>query len=137
MDVTVPPPKPPKTIAVSPLAPGSFPALAPIAGVRLGGLGVGVRYSGRLDLMVALVDAGSTIAGCYTKSLARSAPVDWCRKIQSAGKVRASIANSRNANAFTGQVGIASAKRTAAAASRAFACRENEIYIASTGVIGE
>jgi glutamate N-acetyltransferase/amino-acid N-acetyltransferase len=137
MDVTAPPPKPPKTIAISPLAPGAFPALAPIAGVRLGGIGVGVRYSGRLDLMVALVDPGSTIAGCYTKSLARSAPVDWCRKIQGAGKVRAIIVNSGNANAFTGKVGIASVKRTAEAAARAFSCRENEVYIASTGVIGE
>ena len=132
-----PAPKPPKSIAVSPLAPGSFPTLEPIAGVRLGGVGVGVRYSGRLDLMVALFEPGTVIAGCYTKSLARSAPVDWCRKVQSAGKVRAIIANSGNANAFTGKVGVASVKRTAEAAARAFSCKQNEIYIASTGVIGE
>jgi glutamate N-acetyltransferase / amino-acid N-acetyltransferase len=130
-------PKPPKTIAISPLAPGSFPDLAPIKGVRLGGVGVGVRYSGRLDVMVALADPGSVVAGCYTKSLARSACVDWCRKVQKAGKVRAIIVNSGNANAFTGKAGIASVKRTAAAATRLFGCKENEVYIASTGVIGE
>ena len=61
----------------SPLAPAEPPRLQPIAGVRLGVAESGVRYRGRPDVLVALLEPGTTIAGCFTTSKSRSAPVDW------------------------------------------------------------
>ena len=122
---------------VSPLAPASFPTLSPIAGVRLTGGEVGIRYKGRRDFMVALLDAGTQVAGCYTRSLSASADVEWCRMAQRQGQVRAILVNSGNANAFTGAGGIASVERVIAHAAKLFNCPSEQILFASTGVIGE
>ena len=64
---------------VSPLAPAGFPALPPVAGVRFAAAEAGVRYKGRLDVMLASIDAGATLAGVFTRSATRSAPVLWCQ----------------------------------------------------------
>ncbi|MFD2264695.1 bifunctional glutamate N-acetyltransferase/amino-acid acetyltransferase ArgJ [Lacibacterium aquatile] len=122
---------------VSPLAPATFPTLPPIKGVRLATGAVGVRYQGRTDVMLAELAAGTSVAGCYTRSLTRSAPVDWCREAQKGGSARAIIVNSGNANAFTGSVGEASVKRTVEAAAKLLGCKPTEVFVASTGVIGE
>ncbi|MDI9349485.1 MAG: bifunctional glutamate N-acetyltransferase/amino-acid acetyltransferase ArgJ [Candidatus Symbiobacter sp.] len=122
---------------VSPLAPASFPKLPPIAGVRLTGGEAGIRYKGHADLMVALLDVGTQVAGCYTRSLTASADVEWCRAAQRQGQVRAIIVNSGNANAFTGAGGVASVKRVVDKASALFNCPPEQILFASTGVIGE
>jgi glutamate N-acetyltransferase/amino-acid N-acetyltransferase len=122
---------------LSPLAPKTYPALPPIAGVRFATIAAGVRYSGRTDVMVALFDRPAAVAGVFTLSKCPSAPVDWCREHLTGGKARALIVNSGNANAFTGGVGAAAVAHVADAAAKAIAAAPNEIFMASTGVIGE
>ena len=122
---------------VSPLAPARFPTMTPIAGVRLAAHAAGIRYSGRNDMMVAELAPGSTVAGVFTKSLTFGAPVGWCRECLPGGKVCAIVVNSGNANVFTGQAGRAVVEATAAGVAKAFNCRPSEVFISSTGVIGE
>lgn len=122
---------------VSPLAPDAFPTLPPVAGVQLATLAAGLRYQKRADLMLALVDEGSTVAGTFTSSLCPSAPVDWCRKIIGSGGGRAIVCNSGNANAFTGKAGETSAELTANSVAESLGLEPSGIYLASTGVIGE
>ena len=122
---------------VSPLAPKTYPALPPIAGVRFATIAAGVRYSGRTDVMMALFDGPAAVAGVFTRSKCPSAPVDWCRAHLDGGKARALIVNSGNANAFTGGVGAAAVTQVAEAAGKAIGAAPGEIFMASTGVIGE
>ena len=121
----------------SPLAPTVFHRLPALAGARLSARACGVRYQGRTDVMLLALDPGSTIAGVLTTSLTRSAPVDICRKHLKGGKARAILVNAGNANAFTGKVGLAAAERCLKATAKAMKCKPGEIYLASTGVIGE
>ncbi len=120
----------------SPLAPDRFPALAPIAGLRIAGVAAGLKRSGRRDLFLAELAPGSTVAGVFTRSRCASAPVEWCRRVLPKGRVRAIVVNSGNANAFTGAAGERTVAETARAAARMLGCPQNEIFIASTGVIG-
>jgi glutamate N-acetyltransferase / amino-acid N-acetyltransferase len=122
---------------LSPLAPRTYPALPPIAGVRFATIAAGVRYSGRTDVMMALFDRPAAVAGVFTRSKCPSAPVDWCRAHLEGGKARALIVNSGNANAFTGGVGAAAVAEVAEAAAKAVGSAPKEIFMASTGVIGE
>lgn len=123
--------------AVSPLAPKSLPVLPPVAGVRLATAEAGIRYKGRTDVLLAAFDEGTTVAGVFTKSRCPSAPVEWCRERLPGGTIRALVVNSGNANAFTGQKGRASTKLTAETTAKAAGCSEDQIFLASTGVIGE
>ena len=125
------------TAVASPLAPKRFPSVKPVAGVRLAGRAVGLKPNGAKDLMVAELAKGTTIAGVLTRSRCPSAPVDWCRAILPKGRARAIVVNSGNANAFTGNAGDRVVANTVNAAARLFGCRRDEVYIASTGVIGE
>jgi glutamate N-acetyltransferase / amino-acid N-acetyltransferase len=123
--------------AVSPLAPTHVPEMPEIAGVRLATAEAGIRYKNRTDVLLAVLDAGTTVAGVFTKSKCPSAPVEWCRAKLSRGKARALVVNSGNANAFTGKTGKQSTALTAQIAAKAVACSPNEVFLASTGVIGE
>ena len=123
--------------AVSPLAPVRTPDMPPIPGVRFATGAAGIRYKGRTDVMLALFDKGTEVAGVFTTSKCPSAPVDWCRGKLGAGKARALVVNSGNANAFTGKVGARAVAATAKRASAALGTTAKEIFIASTGVIGE
>ncbi|MFN3215620.1 MAG: bifunctional glutamate N-acetyltransferase/amino-acid acetyltransferase ArgJ [Acidimicrobiales bacterium] len=123
--------------AISPLAPAAFPELPEVRGVRLASYAAGLRYKDRADLMLAEVVEGTTVAGTFTRSLCPSAPVDWCRQILPSGTGRAVICNAGNANAFTGRAGDTAAERTAQGVAAALGIEPNEIYLASTGVIGE
>ena len=125
------------SVPVSPLAPKTMPTMPPIAGVRFATGEAGIRYKGRTDVMVALMDEGTAIAGVLTRSKCPSAPVDWCRERLPAGRARALVVNSGNANAFTGAVGARAVAETAAIAARAFGVAEADVFLASTGVIGE
>jgi glutamate N-acetyltransferase / amino-acid N-acetyltransferase len=122
---------------LSPLAPKTYPALPEIAGVRFATVAAGVRYAGRTDVMMALFDRPAAVAGVFTRSKCPSAPVDWCRAHLSRGSARALIVNSGNANAFTGGVGAAAVAHVAEAAAKAIGAAPSEIFMASTGVIGE
>jgi glutamate N-acetyltransferase/amino-acid N-acetyltransferase len=129
--------------AVSPLAPTDVPAMPAIAGVRLATAAAGIRYKGRTDVLLAVMDKGTTVAGVFTKSKCPSAPVEWCRaKLAKGGSskggfARALVVNSGNANAFTGKTGKQSTALTAQIAAKAVGCSVNEVFLASTGVIGE
>ncbi|MDF3073668.1 MAG: bifunctional ornithine acetyltransferase/N-acetylglutamate synthase [Alphaproteobacteria bacterium] len=125
-----------KTI-VSPLAPNTFPTLPPIDGVMIGAYACGLRYQGRDDLMLVTLAPGTVIAGVLTKSKTASAPVEWCRKNLERGKVRAIIANAGNANAFTGKAGDRSVDESTRAVAQTIGCSRNEVFMASTGVIGQ
>jgi len=122
---------------VSPLAPARFPDMPPVEGVRLATAAAGIRYAGRTDVLLVLLDPGTAVAGVLTRSKCPSAPVDWCRARLKGGKARALVVNSGNANAFTGKTGRDAAKFTADLAARASGCKPQDIYLASTGVIGE
>jgi glutamate N-acetyltransferase / amino-acid N-acetyltransferase len=123
--------------ALSPLAPARFPELPPIAGVRLATFACGIRYTGRDDLMLAELAPGSAVAGVFTQSTMPGEPVIWCRECLPRGTVRAIVVNSGNANVFTGRGGREVVESTAASAARLFGCDPKEVFIASTGVIGE
>ena len=104
---------------VSPLAPQHVPEMPEIAGVRLATGAVGIKYQGRTDVLLALFDKGTAVAGVLTRSKCPSAPVEWCRARLKGGKARALVVNSGNANAFTGKTGRAATAFTAKLAAQA------------------
>jgi glutamate N-acetyltransferase/amino-acid N-acetyltransferase len=126
-----------RKMAVSPLAPTDVPDMPAIAGVKLATAEAGIRYKGRADVLLAMLDEGTTVAGVFTRSKCPSAPVEWCRAKLPRGKARALVVNSGNANAFTGKTGRQSTAMTAKIAAKAVACSPHEVFLASTGVIGE
>jgi len=121
----------------SPLAPASFPDMADIAGVRLATAQAGVKYKGRTDLMLAEFGPTTTVAGVFTKSKTASAPVLKCQQFLSGGHARALVVNSGNSNAFTGRRGEESVDHILNAVADAVGCKVDEVFSASTGVIGE
>ncbi len=126
--------------AISPLAPkGGFPALPVISGARFAAVQAGVRYAGRTDVMMVVLDPGTTIAGVFTRSATRSAPVLDCQaKLGSSPEAGAAIiVNSGNSNAFTGAGGVAAVEAITAEVARVTGVPQNRVYSASTGVIGE
>ena len=122
---------------VSPLAPKSFPELPAIAGVRFATAEAGIKYKNRTDVLLMAFDAGTVAAGVLTRSKCSSAAVDWCRAKLPGGRARGLVVNSGNANAFTGIKGRQSVEMTAQIAARSLDCPVEEIFLASTGVIGE
>ncbi|MBU1335503.1 MAG: bifunctional glutamate N-acetyltransferase/amino-acid acetyltransferase ArgJ [Alphaproteobacteria bacterium] len=122
---------------VSPLAPKSYPDLPVIAGVRFATAEAGIKYKNRTDVLLMAFDEGTTAAGVLTKSKCSSAAVDWCRANLPGGTARGLVVNSGNANAFTGSKGQQSVQLTADYAAKALDCAPSEIFLASTGVIGE
>jgi glutamate N-acetyltransferase/amino-acid N-acetyltransferase len=131
-----------KALLVSPLAPARFPTLPPIAGVELAVGAAGIRYQGRTDLMIAALAAGTSAAGVFTRSTMPGAPIDWCKaNLESEGRAEPSarllIVNAGNANVFTGRAGIAAVEEAASAGAALARCRKREVFLASTGVIGE
>ena len=121
---------------VSPLA-VKLPELPALAGVRLGAAAAGIRYQGRTDLVMMELASGTTVAGVFTTSKCPGAPVDWCRSSLTGGKARAVVVNAGNANVFTGKAGRDACAATAAAAGKLIGCPTKQVFIASTGVIGE
>jgi len=126
---------------ISPLAPkGGFPKLPVIDGVRFAAVEAGVKYQGRLDVMLAEIAEGSAIAGTFTRSKTRAAPVLWCQEnlamgLQAGGS--AILVNSGNANAFTGNNGLNGVEVTAGAVAETLEISPRNVFVASTGVIGE
>jgi glutamate N-acetyltransferase / amino-acid N-acetyltransferase len=126
-----------KSPPVSPLAPTTTPELPSLSGVRIATAQAGIRYSGRTDVLYVAMEPGTRAAGVFTRSKCPSAPVDWCREALSHGSARALVVNSGNANAFTGRLGRDAVTRTVEIAAQAAGCGAREVYVASTGVIGE
>ncbi|EFG82896.1 MULTISPECIES: bifunctional glutamate N-acetyltransferase/amino-acid acetyltransferase ArgJ [Novacetimonas] len=123
-------------LPTSPLA-RPFPELKPMAGVRFGATAAGIRYAGRTDLVMAEFTPGTTVAGVFTRSKCPGAPVDWCRAALAGGVARALVVNAGNANVFTGRAGYEATQANAADAARLTQCAASEVFLASTGVIGE
>ena len=92
-------------LARSPLAPGRFADLPPVAGVRLAAGAAGIRYRGRADLLLVELEAGTTVAGLFTRSRLPGHPVAWCRRILPTGRARGLIVNAGNANVLVGEAG--------------------------------
>lgn len=125
------------SVAVSPLAPKSFPEMPALRGVRMTTASAGIKYKNRTDVLLMVFDEPASVAGVFTTSKCPSAPVDFCRANLPSGVARAVVVNSGNANAFTGKKGKAATELTAKSAAAAVGCKESEVYLASTGVIGE
>src|SRR5271154_6814780 len=128
--------------AVSPLAPKVPSRLPPLAGVRLATGEAGVRYKDLTDVLFAVLAPGTQVAGVFTTSKTASAPVLWCRDKLKGGEAnnreaRVLVVNSGNANAFTGRIGFEGVQEIAAAAAASARCRPEQVFMASTGVIGE
>jgi glutamate N-acetyltransferase / amino-acid N-acetyltransferase len=122
--------------SVSPLA-VPLVELPPVPGVRLGAAAAGLRYQGRDDLVMIELAPGTAVAGVFTSNKCPGAPVDWCRSALKSGKARAVVVNAGNANVFTGRPGRDACAATAAAAANLMDCPARQVFIASTGVIGE
>jgi glutamate N-acetyltransferase / amino-acid N-acetyltransferase len=128
-----------KITSRSPLAPAKFPDLPVVHGVRFASVAAGVRYQGRTDVMLAVLDPGTAVAGVFTKSATRSAPVLDCQaKLGVASDGPAAIlVNSGNSNAFTGRFGQTSVQEITDSVARIAGVPKNRVFTASTGVIGE
>ena len=128
-----------KSMPRSPLAPAGFPALPEIAGVRFAAVAAGVRYQGRTDVMLAVMDPGTSVAGVFTRSATRSAPVLDCQSKLGGGTTKgaAILVNSGNSNAFTGHYGQTSVSEITAAVADISDVPQERVFTASTGVIGE
>jgi glutamate N-acetyltransferase/amino-acid N-acetyltransferase len=111
--------------------------LPPVAGVKLATAAAGIRYQDRTDVLLATLAEGTIAAGVFTKSKCPSAPVEWCQAHLKGARPRALVVNSGNANAFTGKTGRQACAFTAKIAARAIGCKQSDVFLASTGVIGE
>ncbi|MEH6520524.1 bifunctional glutamate N-acetyltransferase/amino-acid acetyltransferase ArgJ [Sulfitobacter sp.] len=127
------------TSAVSPLAPANFPSLPAIGGVKFATIAAGVKYQGRTDVMLATLAPGTVVAGAFTRSATRAAPVRDCQeKLGRTSDAGAAIlVNSGNANAFTGKNGTASVNAITDAVAQACDIPQERVFTSSTGVIGE
>ena len=139
-----PPPAPAPTakkaaaMPVSPLA-VPFPHMPPIAGVQLATGRAGFYKHDREDLLLMNFPDGASCAGVFTRHGVGSAPVDWCKKHLEATKgegVRALIVNAGCANSFTGRPGADAVRRVCSEVGKRFDCRQRDVMVASTGVIG-
>jgi glutamate N-acetyltransferase / amino-acid N-acetyltransferase len=123
--------------AISPLAPKKYAKMPSIEGVGIATAEAGIKYKNRTDLLVMVLEKGTEVAGVFTRSKCPSAPVDFCRANLPGGKARIVVVNSGNANAFTGKKGRETTRMTGEAAAKAAGCSAGEVFLASTGVIGE
>ena len=124
-------------LARSPLAPVGLPEVPPVAGVRGVALAAELRYRDRDDLLLLHFPQGAAVAGVLTRSKTPGAPVEWCKAQLPGGRASALLVNAGNANAFTGRRGRVSVERAATAVATALDCSVEEVFLASTGVIGE
>ncbi|MGJ8621868.1 MAG: bifunctional glutamate N-acetyltransferase/amino-acid acetyltransferase ArgJ [Yoonia sp.] len=124
---------------ISPLAPAQFPDLPQIAGATFAAAAAGIKYKGRDDVMLAVLAPGTAIAGVFTRSATRSAPVLDCQaKLGSDPSGRAAfLVNSGNSNAFTGARGTGSVEAVTASVAEVAGVPPQRVFTASTGVIGE
>lgn len=108
----------------------------PIAGFRFTGLSAGIKANGKPDLALAVADEPAVVAGTLTTNVVRAAPVTLTAERLVGGRARAVLVNSGCANACTGEPGMMAARSTTRAIAEAIGAREEEVFPASTGVIG-
>jgi glutamate N-acetyltransferase/amino-acid N-acetyltransferase len=114
-----------------------MPELPPVPGVRVATGMAEIRYRAREDVMAMAFPAGTTVAGVFTKNRCPGAPVEWSRAALKSGKARGLVVTSGNSNVFTGKAGRETCAATAEAAATILGCKPKEVFLASTGVIGE
>jgi len=114
-----------------------FPDMPQIDGVKISTVETGMRYKNRDDLMLMEFCEGTNVAGVFTKNKMPGEPIKWCKKILPNGIARALIVNAGVANVFTGSDGYNDVEKTARAVAETLGCDEEEVYVSSTGVIGE
>ncbi|HHB83343.1 MAG TPA: bifunctional glutamate N-acetyltransferase/amino-acid acetyltransferase ArgJ [Devosia sp.] len=124
-------------LAVSPLAPRSFPELEGVAGVKLFVGATGETYGDRVNVLLVQFDPGTVAGGVLTRSMCASAPVEWCRVALKQDQCRALVVNAGNANAFSGRQGALAVDAIASYTARNTGCGAEQVMLASTGVIGE
>ena len=125
-------------MTVSPLAPATFPAMPDIKGVTLSTAASGMKYTGRDDMLLMRLNGSGSIAAVFTKSDTAAAPVQWCRlQLGAGGGARAILVTAGNANAFTGDGGMAAVTACCEGVAAKLGCAAGEVLTASTGVIGE
>ncbi|KEC55716.1 bifunctional glutamate N-acetyltransferase/amino-acid acetyltransferase ArgJ [Bartonella koehlerae] len=124
-------------LEIFPLSPQNIQELPPLSGVRIAIAEAGIKYKDRTDLLFIIFDEPASVAGVFTRSKCPSSPVEHCRVSLPHGVARGVVVNSGNANAFTGRKGKQTVDTIICAAANALKVKENEIFIASTGVIGE
>ncbi|MFP5410795.1 MAG: bifunctional glutamate N-acetyltransferase/amino-acid acetyltransferase ArgJ [Gammaproteobacteria bacterium] len=112
-------------------------SLRPVAGVRLGIASAGIKKPGRRDITLIELAPGSRVAGVFTQNRFCAAPVTVCKQHLAAGDIRALLINTGNANAGTGEEGLARARRTCEAVAGLFGCKAEQVLPFSTGVILE
>jgi glutamate N-acetyltransferase/amino-acid N-acetyltransferase len=108
-----------------------------VAGVRCAATAAGIRYKGRTDLLLVELASGTSVAGVFTRSATPGHPVSWCREALAGGRARALVVNAGNANVCRGAEGDEAVRREAAAVVGLLGCPASEVFVASTGVIGE
>ena len=124
-------------LEISPLAPKSFPQMPFVNGVRMATAKTKTKYKGRSDLLLIDLVSGTSVAGVLTQSTAPGHPVIWCRDKLQKGKARGLVVNAGNANVFNGKSGMQAVEAIAKSVGTLLHCAKNEVYVASTGVIGE
>ncbi len=127
------------SIERSPLAPDRFPEMPAVPGLRLAAMAAALRYRDRDDLALFAFAPGTSVGGVFTKSCLPGHPISWCKRILNEGKgqARGLVVNAGNANVLTGQAGDEAVLKEANAAAELLGAPSYEIYVASTGVIGE
>lgn len=108
-----------------------------IKGLKIATGNSGIKYKNRDDLLIVEFEEKASVAGVFTKSSMPASPVIWCRKNINNFDAKALVVNAGNANAFTGILGEETVIKTAEKMAKIFNCKNEEIYICSTGVIGE
>ncbi|WP_440997560.1 bifunctional glutamate N-acetyltransferase/amino-acid acetyltransferase ArgJ [Arhodomonas sp. SL1] len=108
-----------------------------VAGTAFSVAETGMKYRGRTDAFLVAFPQGASVGGVFTQSACPGAPVDWCRGIIGDGRARGLFVNAGNANVFNGPAGLSAAERTAQLAAHGIGCAPEEVFLASTGVIGE
>ena len=126
-----------KELPLSPLAPDAPLSTPPVPGVTGASLALGLRYRGRDDVALIAAEPGSAVAGLLTRSTTPGHPVRWCRHVLSGGRIRGLVVNAGSANVANGPAGETAVATVVDAAAQALGCTREEIFAASTGVIGE
>ena len=126
-------------MTVSPLAPANFPELPEIAGVTFAAAAAGIKHKNRVDVMLAVLAPGTAMAGVFTRSATRSAPVLDCQSKlgHDPSGPAAILVNSGNSNAFTGGRGTESVLALTTSVAEKTGVSADRVFTASTGVIGE
>ena len=122
---------------ISPFAPKKFPKLPLVKGITISTAKSGTKYKGRKDIFTAVFVKGTTVAGAFTQSDVRAEPVEFCKKNIIDGSARVLVVNAGFANAFTGKKGKKINKSISSNIKKIIKCKEKDIFICSTGVIGE